>query len=282
MKLAIHLHMYYANMWPYVRKYLENIGTYPYDLYITLVKENAALVKEIQAFHPATTVWQVENRGFDVGPFIYFLQHINLSDYDLVLKIHTKEISDQEVTELNHICLSDKMWTDSLFSALLGSEKTFLQNLKHFKEDSLLGMIGSKRTITSDKTHYKGLESQIIKEMNRLHLKMPNTITFVAGTMFLVRSTLLESFKKTYQQDMFLPSDGKVKDGTLAHVLERVFGLCIISKGYKIEGFDKYWELKRYHFLHQFLKLLYSNTITSRKYRLIKICKIPVWHKKIH
>ena len=78
---------------------MENIGTYPYDLYITLVKENAALVKEIQAFHPATTVWQVENRGFDVGPFIYFLQHINLSDYDLVLKIHTKEISDQVVNQ---------------------------------------------------------------------------------------------------------------------------------------------------------------------------------------
>ena len=72
MKLAVHVHVFYKNLWPELKGYLGNV-TVPYDLYVTLVEDDKNLISDIKNFNKKTKVWVVENRGYDIGPFVDFL-----------------------------------------------------------------------------------------------------------------------------------------------------------------------------------------------------------------
>lgn len=280
LSLAIHLHLYYLEMWEEIKGYLLNIGEYPYHLYVTLNQDNPKIIEKIKYFHPNTTFFIVANRGYDVGPFIYFLHQINLDDYDLIIKIHTKCKTGCD-TLINHHYVSRKFWSNLLFEGILGSNKLFQKNIKAFEEQKDLGMVASKYLITSSIKNSNEVRVGVQEIMKQLENIVPNTITFVAGTMFIVRSNLLQQIKDNFELKDFESTDGTIKDGTLAHVLERVFGCLVISKGYKIKGFDKNngfivngMTLMMKHFF-------YHKKITKSNYLLIKVCKIPVYHRKV-
>lgn len=281
LSLAIHLHLYYTDMWNEIQRYLENIGNYPYHLYVTMTQENPSLIKEIKNFHPKTTVFIVENRGYDVGPFIYFLNQIDLSKYDLVLKIHTKNNKKGLDTLLNHRYVSREFWFRLLMGGLFDTTKLFKKNIYQFEQNANLGMIGSKYLITSDIKNSREVRKDVQDTMFKLGFVKPETITFVAGTMFIIRSKLLQKIKDNYTLADFLPTDGTVKDGTLAHVLERVFGCIVIASGYKIKGFDKNKSFECCGTLSLVRHFVYRRKITRSNHLLIKVFKIPVYHRKL-
>ena len=47
-KIAVHLHLYYFEMWDEIKSYLENIGNYPYHLYITITNINTHIIEKIK------------------------------------------------------------------------------------------------------------------------------------------------------------------------------------------------------------------------------------------
>ena len=67
---AVHLHLHYTEQWPEIRQYLQHMGSHPYRLYVTLTQQNTWLEQEIKNFQPQSVVWQAENRGYDIGPFV--------------------------------------------------------------------------------------------------------------------------------------------------------------------------------------------------------------------
>lgn len=75
--LAVHLHLHYPDMWEEMRSYLENIGEQPYLLFVTMTSDAPALAEQIRRFHPHSEIHRVENRGYDIGAFIYFLHSID-------------------------------------------------------------------------------------------------------------------------------------------------------------------------------------------------------------
>ena len=77
--IAVHLHIYYEEMWGVLAGCLGALQGHDYDLFVTLVKPNADLEVKIKAFKPMAEIFVVENRGYDVGAFIYVLNHINHS-----------------------------------------------------------------------------------------------------------------------------------------------------------------------------------------------------------
>jgi len=280
LKIAVHLHIYYTDMWDEIKGYLLNIGEYPYHLYITLIQNNPEIIKKIKQFHKDSTIFIVENRGYDVGPFIYFLHQINLNNYDIIIKLHTKNKIGLD-TLINHHYVSRKYWSKLLFEGVLGNKKLFQKNLEAFNRLPKLGMVASKYLITSSIKNSKAVSIGVLNIMKQLENIVPNTITFVAGTMFMIRSSILHQIKNNFKLEDFAPTNGRIKDGTLAHILERVFGCLVIAKGYQIKGFDKNnnfiinrTSLKIQHFFYQ-------KKITKSNHLLIKICKIPVCHKKL-
>ena len=164
LSLAVHLHLYYLDMWPDIKKYLQNIGDYPYDLFVTMNSVDTALVKEIRNFHQQCKIWVVENRGYDVGPFIDFLHKIDLQKYDLVMKIHSKTPFGRGLAHLGRYFLNRRQWTDLLLQGLLGSNVMFHKNVNAFQTDSQLGMVGTKYCITSRAHNSKPVREQLYDE----------------------------------------------------------------------------------------------------------------------
>lgn len=277
-RIAVHLHIYYKDMWPEIKNYLLNISV-PYDLYVTMIKQDNDLIKDIRKFYKNSIIWIVENRGYDVGPFIDFLHRINLNEYDYILKLHTKSKSGVD-TVINRLAFNKKDWVNTLLKSLIGSKKQFDKNITKLKKYPLLGMIGSKVLISSKGKINKGLKDKLEFLQDKFEYRNKN-VKFIPGTMFLCRAKLMQIIKDNYKITDFEKTDAKVKDGSLGHVLERLFGYIVIAQGYKINGFDSFLPIYLKCFYKSFFELFYQNTITNSNHRIIKICKIPVYHKKM-
>lgn len=280
-KLAVHCHLFYVNMWPQIKSYLENLKNANHDLFITLVEENAKIISQIKQFNPNAQIYVVENKGYDVGPFIYVLRQIDLSKYDYILKIHSKAASGKQDIFMNGRVVERQDWCKLLYEALLKNPQIVKKNLRELQQNSQLGMIGSKYCIVSSNWNSRDVRTQVLRFLSEWGYPNTKKITFVSGTMFMVRASLMQKFKEQFSLDDFLPTDGKVGDGTLAHILERLFGAYTKACGYKIQGFDRNISFSIKGRLKYIWRFLYHKKHTSKGYLQIKICKLPVFHKKI-
>ena len=52
--IAVHLHLYYTDMWQELSQQLRNIEGTPYELFVTLVEDNPELISKIKQFHQQT------------------------------------------------------------------------------------------------------------------------------------------------------------------------------------------------------------------------------------
>ena len=283
LSLAVHLHIYYVDMWEEIREYLKNIGDYPYDLYVTLTKDNPELTSDIKAFSPAAKIWVVENRGYDIGPFIDFLHHIDLDKYDLILKLHTKNKAAERGNGLSFrgLLLNRGQWRDILYQGLLGTPKNFAYNLNCLQKEHI-GMLGapiliapeSKKTVISFNT-----VQHILTEMGFSTCKKT---PFVAGTMFICRATLLQPIKDKFTLKDFPLSDQTFSEETFAHAVERLFGAIIVAQGYKLASAKVDWQIQLKALINTISHFLYQEKVTKHNHKLIKICKLPVYRRKIN
>ena len=110
-----------------------------------------------------------------------------------------------------------------------------------------------------------------------MSLPKQDKICFVAGTMFIVRSNLLHPFK-IFMQDIFSNTQSCIRDGTLAHVFERLFGAIVTAQGCRI---CPVFQLKYvfYTLLLSIGNFLFMKKFTKQGKTIIKICKIPIYSK---
>ncbi len=294
-KIAVHLHLYYENQLGYILKKLKNLSGLDYDLYVSMAKENLEIATEIRKFCPDACIWVPENRGYDIGPFIDFLHRIDLDAYDYVLKLHTKGKRARYYVYINGRHYNCILWGRILYDALAGSVKQVLKNLRIFQRDRSVGMVGASYCLTSDMQFSEALLPQINANLQELGFAPVQKISFFAGTMFWVRASLLKPLLH-YSIDYFPPSDGKesvkkhpssgghVIDGTPAHVFERLFAVIVEAQGYKLCGVHpSFYEVKfrLFQCLHFAVEFCYQKKITKSGKEIVKICKIPVYRKKI-
>ncbi len=274
-KLAVHLHLYYIEQLPLVLKYLCSLKNSDYDLFVTMVEKHQDVENQIKSLYPNAKIWQVENRGYDIGPFIDFLHHIDLDNYQYILKVHTKGLRSPNYTLLNGCRFDNALWGKILWQSMLATERRLQENLEVLDNNRDYDMLGSQYCLTSSPKDYTNLLPQINSELKALGVLPKNELSFVAGSMFLVRASVLKPLLH-YSLTDFPYTDGSIKEGTLAHVIERIFG-CLAQKIYPLTygsytlGFT-YVALKRF---------LYQKKQTKRGTQVIKICKIPVYSKKL-
>lgn len=280
-KIAVHLHLFYVEMWGMMRGYLSHLEPYGYHLCVTLVAEAPALEAEIRAFHPGAEVWVVENRGYDVGPFLSFLHRVDLSAYEVVLKLHTKNDKEGALTWINHRRMNRRWWARLLPEALLGSPARVQKNLELFACDSQLGMLGSTHLVTYDPAHGEKVREELPRIMRRLGYEAW-PFGFVVGTMFMVRSCILQKIKDCFGPgDCFPPSRADVRDGTTAHAFERAFGCLTLALGYKIAGVGHSFAFELAALGTALLDFLYKRKVTAQRRLIIKICRIPVYIRRL-
>lgn len=278
-RILVHLHLYYLNQLDEILNRLQNLQGLNFDLYVTMVNKSPAAEQKIKQFKPDTHILQVANQGYDIGPFIEVLHSLNLDNYDYVLKIHTKGTATENYTRINGKRLNNKLWNRLLFDALLFSEEQVHNNLRQLANADI-GMLSSAYLITDDKKLYEQFLPQINEILQAESLPQVDTFSFVAGTMFWAKASLFKPLQK-YRLADFPVTDGKVKEGTLAHCFERLFGAVAQAQGLKLYGV-KSSKVGFTFALNEFKRFLFYKKHTQSGKLLIKICKIPIWTQKIN
>lgn len=274
-KILVHLHIYYTEQIPYMLKQIKNIADCDWDLFVTVSEDKKDSANKILKLKPDAKILTVDNSGYDIVPFIKVLKSIDLSDYDYLLKLHTKGYQKYSKCDAG----SGYAWRDVLVESLIGTKKIFKDCLKLFEQSKTIGVIGAKTCIldSNDLYMYNPEDGELYNDVcKQLNVSIPKG-HFVAGTMFLCRAFLMEQFKNLDFSKIDLKCEMKTSSGATAiHVLERIICTSVENQGYEIYGVkDKKLFTKRW-----FCKLLspiffFDNYENHKVYRFFGI-KISV------
>ena len=230
--ILVHIHVFYSDMWWYVRRHLQSLFTYPCKVFITTVKDYPDIREDVTSLGINAQFIEVANRGYDIAPFFQVIKQVNLDDYSYVIKMHTKRDMQGKRFWIQGYEMTGAAWRDYMFDFL--KRENLERCIQRFSIDEKLGMIGNFRLVLN----YEPAEDKCWQESIRIlrdQLGLPlTTYSFVAGSMFICRASLLNPLKQLdYNTDDF--EEHKAHNvTTLAHLLERVFGLIICAQGYKI------------------------------------------------
>jgi len=293
MKTFVHVHVYYPELWPELAAAIRNICG-AIDLYVTMVKEGPALQQSILSEFPQAKILLVPNIGWDILPFLKVLKQVNLSQYDYLVKLHTKRSAPVffdnknfphivRYRKKNSLYMGGDRWRKLLLRPLSSRER-FEQCLHAFEQDQKLGMIADShlfldRKRDTDDAAYD--EAAVFLEKNGYPVRQ---FQFVAGTMFIAKAEIFTALQKIdFRDDMFdVPKDHESR--TFAHVMERVLGGIVVAQGYEIRDVFPARSFFYDFLLTCFLRVAvfcFQMRETSSGYRIVKIFKIPVWHRKI-
>lgn len=280
-KILVVVHLYYTEMWPELRDCLKNIKQ-PYDLYVTIVFENKQLKEEILNFNSEAHFEVVENKGYDIGPFIHILNKVNLDDYSYIIKLHTKR--DIEKGQGWFRKLDGSKWRERLLE-FIKTPENFEKSLKYLSGNKKVGMVSSVHTIVDydiyDKEPIENTK-QWLKEHNFPVFKY----SYVAGTMFIARASIFKNIQNLKISIVDFPNANEEHQCQLAHIFERLFGYFTNKDGYRISDpnhsvFAQKIRQKIYQ-LENVIRFLFQFKITKSGCVILKICKIPVfcWRKQ--
>lgn len=278
MKILVHLHLYYQNMLPEMLGHLANLDGYDYDLYVTIVKPEEQSINQLKTFKPDSKIIAVENRGYDVAPFVHVLQQVDLDSYDYIIKIHTKQTLKSKAY-LPNVTFVKNQWRNLLFGFMENKEQ-FRQTIALF-EDQDVGMVSHYNLIIKAKTEDKVANQRADGLMQKMCL-VSKEKKYVAGTMFMVRAGLFKPLQNhPHQMEDFELYNQDVLGGSLAHAYERLFGYAISAQKHKIVSYVPETKLiATWHLLRKIwlktLRTLVQVKINRKNKLIIKICKIPV------
>lgn len=227
-RVAVVLHMFYPELLDEFKGYLANIP-FGFDLFVTTDSEEKR--HQIEAGmegweRGAVEVRIAPNRGRDIAPKLIACRDV-YERYEFFLHIHSKKSPQLDV-------LSD--WRPYLLDTLLGSEAIVRSVFEAFRADPKLGMVAAE--------HFDPVRHQIGWGWNfqasrkfaaelGIRLNINEKVDFPSGSMFWGRSAALGPLlERNLQVDDFAP-EAKQLDGTLGHVIERLYFFVCEKAGYR-------------------------------------------------
>jgi len=202
------------------------------DVFITLANDvDTTLLTTIASWGKNTNLLFFPNKGRDIRPFLGALRVLKSKGYAYFIKLHTKRSVHRS---------DGAQWNRELTKPFLMSIKTHVieKYLDKNLDVSLIAPLGH----TLDGIQFMGSAQNFqwlrqICEHFSLTFECEN-FQFIAGSMFAGRVSDLMIFADDgWLPSMFEEEMGR-RDGTLAHAMERMFGLYCSKKGKKIAELD--------------------------------------------
>jgi len=228
-KIAIHIHIFYADLVKEFVKYLKNMP-FSYDLYVSVATEEA--MDSCQRSYVGlplcnqVIIEPVDNRGRDIAPMFCAFGG-KLADYDYIAHIHSKKSLYNKGGTLG--------WREYLCENLLGSPDRIKQILNLMQGDEPCGIVYPQNYVLLPywANTWLGNRGPGHVWCARLGINyLPRGyFDYPAGSMFWARGDALAPL---FQADIALddfPEESGQNDGTLAHVMERLFVLCSLKQG---------------------------------------------------
>jgi lipopolysaccharide biosynthesis protein len=230
-RVCVILHLYYIDLWQYFLPYLQNIDG-DVDLYVSFTNDNLAGIEEakesINKYFKNNNVYILPNRGMDIASFVFIMNDINNLNkkYDCIVKLHGKK-------SLIHSEELGNRWRNDLTNAIIGSKDIFNSNYNEILTSENNKVVASTNWIIGQAI--MGFEQKFFTET------IPDAFTyyFVGGTMFMADFNLINDwFVNESIFDRFYGEFpmGYIEDLSIAHNLERILGLLVYLKGYRMLG----------------------------------------------
>lgn len=221
--VGVCIHVFYPHLLPQVFSYIANIPNVR-SIVVTCSIDAKKSIEQALSRNPLVEVIALKNKGRDILPWLTIADE-KLSDYDLVLKLHTKKTPHQP--ELAG-------WRNQLYWQLM--DKDFCkQTLQAFADNKNLGLVipNYHPTIIRDVTW--GQNFEITKTIApALNIQLPEVNnTFPAGSMFWYRPSALSSLTESSWRHFEFPEEAGQTDGTIIHAIERVIRLVAEHSGYR-------------------------------------------------
>ena len=166
-----------------------------------------------------------ENRGRDILPFLHVANRLLDEGVTTVLKLHGKRSTHRQDGEA---------WRRELLDRLIAPERA-QRIVAAFRDDHTLGLVhaeGHRQPLD----YYWGANSSNVDYLTRrLGIPAPQVEhdSFVAGSMFWLRPAALRQLLDAHLDVAEFETEAGQLDGTMAHAIERVFGLAISAGGFR-------------------------------------------------
>lgn len=232
MKCAVIVHIFYYDIADELAEAVKNICDVEKDIFLTVSESILDRTDEIAKKFPGARINIVKNVGYDIWPFLFILNQLELDQYDLIVKLHTKR-NMPEGTSMKKVLMPYDSWRKNLLS-FAKTEDTFRKSLSLIRKKEV-GIVSGRNCLLSKR--YDGeteLYQFIEKFMGECAMSYKPDFQFVAGTMFVGKAYLFEYLKNRFQEGDFREADNEHKKQELPHVLERVFGYAIGAQGHKV------------------------------------------------
>ncbi|MHC1728005.1 MAG: rhamnan synthesis F family protein [Syntrophobacteraceae bacterium] len=227
--IAIHLHMFYADLIHEFASYVNNMP-FPYDLYVS-VCDHKALARARQLFVDLTfckeiNIKLVRNRGRDIAPFICTFGD-EFKNYDYIAHLHGKKsLYNDGATQ---------GWREYLCEGLLGSPDRIRRIFSLLGGGKPYGIVYPQVFVRLPYMANTWLANRGLAQIWCRRLGMADIpggyFDFPAGSMFWARGDALAPlFNAKITLDDF-PEEAGQTDGTLAHCIERLFVLSSLKQG---------------------------------------------------
>lgn len=265
-KVLVHLHIYYRNQTDYFIGKLSNICGCEWDLYVTMTELNSETESKLLSFKPDAHIMKVENRGYDVWPFIRVLKSVDLDKYDYILKLHTKN-SNTPANRINGLNLKYYTWRNELVDPLLKNKDIFLKLLENFDRYPEVGLMCSHLLYKHISDGLKEDMSKLDNELKRLGLNVKNK-KFCAGTMFIARSAPYKLFQddRIVNINTFPDLPCSHSTGSMAHVYERILTMIVNADGYTVKPIIIDWPKSIYIAVAYFVQPVLQKIFSIRRY----------------
>lgn len=238
-KLLVIFHLYYVEQLDCFLDRMRFINGCEWDLLVTGPQLGEDVRKRISAFKSGTEYLVTSNVGYDIWPFIAAVKSVSLEDYDLLLKLHTKN-TNNVVNRVNGIAMRGCKWRNLLLDGVLRDEEVFRKALGAFNDPSV-GLV-CNRSLLKEVSNglYEDLRP-LEEELNYLGITTADR-HFCAGTMFMARALpyrILQSDK--VDESKFKPGISHAR-GSTAHIYERIISILVADAGYvpmglSVDGF---------------------------------------------
>ena len=229
-RILVILHLFYMEAWPEIREYLKNLSPYSYSIIVTCVKGfcDEETMSSVKSFKKDVRIIECNNVGWDILPFIKALHSVDLADYDIIFKLHSKGIRRHDKFIYGQY-FRRKRWFLNLFEGCIGPFTVHTSIRSLMEKDNCTGLVAARNLIVKDTVHKRHFVEETCRELNLQYL--PDYF-FVAGTCFAVRANLMTTFQQLNIEEDKFASTGF----SLAHRIERILCFSPIWAGLKLSG----------------------------------------------
>lgn len=229
-------HIFYADM---AEEILQRLSVLPKGYYLvatTSNEENQAQIRAVMERYGVEGEVRVvaSNRGRDIGAFLVDCNDVLASDkWDIVVKIHSKKSVQDDYN-------AAQLFKTHLYDNLLNSRAHVANILAEFAAHPSLGMVLAPLPHmgypTMGHAWFTNREpAQVVAKRLGINVPFDKDMPLATyGSMFIARPQALTKLVNAGFKPENFPVEGGYKDGSLAHVLERLMAYAALSEGFYV------------------------------------------------